>query len=80
MPYILFSIVFLKGRERLVNIKVVQIQVESRFNIHIKYSFIGGHSHILAGLPECAYFPDGITRHSLRREILHTTSLCWTNG
>ena len=45
-----------------------------------KLGFIGGHSHILAGLPECAYFADGYTRHSLRWEILHTTSLCCSNG
>lgn len=55
------SIVFLKGREHLINIKLVRIQVESRFNIGIKSSFIGGYSHILAGL-QCAYFHSGDTK------------------
>lgn len=34
-----FSIVFLKAREYLVNIKLLQIQVKFRFNIYIKIQF-----------------------------------------
>lgn len=34
-----FRIVFLKARERLVNIKRLQIQVKLRFNVHIQTRF-----------------------------------------